>query len=120
MTELPTACPSCRGPLAPARLTCRDCSTVVEGDFSLPQLLRLPAADLEFVMRFVRASGSLKDVAAQYGQSYPTIRNRLNQIITQLGDSTQRRAEKRQAILDAIAKGTLSVAAAEQQLKEAE
>jgi hypothetical protein len=71
-------------------------------------------------MRFVRASGSLKDVAAQYGQSYPTIRNRLNQIITLLGDSTQRRAEKRQAILDAIAKGTLSVAAAEQQLKEAE
>ncbi len=120
MTELPTTCPSCHGTLAPSRLKCRDCSTVVEGEFTLPGLLRLAAADLEFVMRFVRASGSLKDVAAQYGQSYPTIRNRLNQIIAQLGDPNQRRAEKRQAILDAIAKGTLSVAAAEQQLKEAE
>ena len=89
MTELPTTCPSCRGALAPARLKCRECSTVVEGDFTLPGLLRLSSADLEFVMRFVRASGSLKEVAAQYGQSYPTIRNRLNQIITQIGDTAR-------------------------------
>ena len=62
---------------------------MVEGDFTLPGLLRLSSADLEFVMRFVRVSGSLKEVAAQYGQSYPTIRNRLNQIITQIGDTAR-------------------------------
>jgi hypothetical protein len=116
--EFPTTCPSCRGALAATRLTCGACATQVEGSFELPALLRLSPQDLEFVARFVKASGSLKDLAAQYGQSYPTIRNRLNQVIAQLGDDEQRRIERRHAILDAIAKGTLSVAAAERQLRE--
>ena len=118
MSDLPATCPSCRGALAVVRLRCGACQTAVEGEFALPALLRLPAADLEFVLRFIRASGSLKDLAAQYRQSYPTIRNRLNQVIAQLGDADTSRQERRQAILDAIAKGTLSVAAAERQLKE--
>ena len=118
MADLPATCPSCRGGLAVVRLRCGACQTAVEGDFALPALLRLPPQDLEFVLRFVRASGSLKDLAAKYGQSYPTIRNRLNHVIAQLGDADAGRQEKRQAILDAIAKGTLSVAAAELRLKE--
>ena len=118
MADFPTTCPSCRGALAATRLTCGACATQVEGSFELPALLRLSPQDLEFVVRFVKASGSLKDLAAQYGQSYPTIRNRLNQVIAQLGDEAQRRLERRHAILDAIAKGTLSVAAAERQLRE--
>jgi len=40
--------------------------------------------DREFVVRFVIASGSLKEVARQYGVSYPTIRNRLNRLIERL------------------------------------
>lgn len=118
MAELPTSCPSCRGALAASRLLCSACGTAVEGQFDIPLLLRLSDADLEFVIRFVRASGSLKDVAAQYGLSYPTVRNRLNHIVTQLSETDQHRADKRLAILDAIAKGTLTVAAAERQLRE--
>lgn len=118
MPEFPTTCPSCRAALAATRLTCGACGTQVEGSFELPALLRLSPPDLEFVARFVKASGSLKDLAAQYGQSYPTVRNRLNQVIAQLGDEAQRRLERRHAILDAIAKGTLTVAAAERQLRE--
>jgi len=40
--------------------------------------------DREFVVRFVMASGSLKEVARQYGVSYPTIRTRLNRLIERL------------------------------------
>ena len=118
MAELPTSCPSCRGALAASRLICTSCRTAVEGHFDIPVLLRLSDADLEFVLRFVKASGSLKDVAAQYGLSYPTVRNRLNHVIEQLTEPGQSRADKRLAILDAIANGTLTVAAAEQQLRE--
>ena len=117
MADLPGTCPSCRGALAVVRLRCGACQTAVEGEFALPVLLRLSPEDLEFMMRFIRASGSLKDLAAQYRQSYPTIRNRLNQVIAQLGDVDASRQEKRHAILDGIAKGTLSVAAAERQLR---
>lgn len=100
------------------RLKCTGCDTAVEGRFDIPLLLRLSDADLEFVTRFVKASGSLKDIASEYGLSYPTVRNRLNQIITQLNTGSDGRSRKRLAILDAIANGTLTVAAAEQRLRE--
>lgn len=41
----------------------------------------LPPEDLEFLRRFVLASGSLKALAQQYGVSYPTIRLRLDRVI---------------------------------------
>jgi hypothetical protein len=91
----------------------------IEGTFELPTLLRLSADDLAFVVRFVQASGSLKEMAHHHNQSYPTIRNRLNAIIRQLNqaDDAHRNDSERHAILDALAKGTLSVAVAERRLR---
>jgi hypothetical protein len=45
---------------------------------------QLDEADREFVVRFVLASGSLKDVAEGYGVSYPTIRAKLDRLIARL------------------------------------
>jgi hypothetical protein len=40
--------------------------------------------DLMFVKRFLLASGSLKDLAAAYGISYPTVRLRLDRLIQKI------------------------------------
>ncbi len=40
--------------------------------------------DLQFIKRFVLASGSLKEMAAVYGVSYPTVRLRLDRIIAKI------------------------------------
>lgn len=40
--------------------------------------------DLAFIKRFVLASGSLKKLAAAYGVTYPTIRLRLDRLITKI------------------------------------
>ena len=40
--------------------------------------------DLSFVKRLVLASGSLKEVAAGYGISYPTVRLRLDRLIARI------------------------------------
>jgi hypothetical protein len=40
--------------------------------------------DLAFIKRLVLASGSLKDVAASYGISYPTVRLRLDRLIAKI------------------------------------
>jgi len=117
MALLPTRCPSCDSQLTIAKLRCA-CDTLLEGNFEIPALLRLSPADLDFVLRFVKSSGSLKEMARQVGQSYPTVRNRLNDIIKQLNDTQRSNAERRQSILDAIANGTLSVADAEKKLRE--
>ncbi len=42
---------------------------------------QLPAEDIEFFRQFILASGSLKDLAKQYGISYPTVRLRLNRLM---------------------------------------
>ena len=40
--------------------------------------------DLSFLKRFVLASGSLKDLAAVYGISYPTVRLRLDRLMEKI------------------------------------
>ena len=44
-------------------------------------LLTLPREDLDLIVELVLKSGSLKDLAAAYGVSYPTIRLRLDRVI---------------------------------------
>ena len=40
--------------------------------------------DLTFIKKFILASGSLKEVAALYGVSYPTVRLRLDRLIQKI------------------------------------
>jgi hypothetical protein len=47
-------------------------------------LSQLTDEDLAFVKRLVLASGSLKEVAAGYGISYPTVRLRLDRLIAKI------------------------------------
>jgi hypothetical protein len=86
-TTLPSHCPSCGGSLAVRRLHCPSCDTEVEGLYPLPALVSLSRDDQEFTLEFVRSSGSLKEMARIMGVSYPTVRNRLDEIIRKLSDS---------------------------------
>jgi hypothetical protein len=58
----------------------------VEGLYPLPALASLPREDQEFVLDFIKSSGSLKEMAALLKVSYPTVRNRLDDIIGKLED----------------------------------
>ncbi|MGL5977625.1 MAG: DUF2089 domain-containing protein [Erysipelotrichaceae bacterium] len=89
MKKTPTQCPACETPLIISELRCDACDTRVQGNFLFPQLLQLSQEDLSFVMDFLRFRGSLKDLGAQYGISYPTARNRLDQVLLRLGLSKQ-------------------------------
>ena len=50
----------------------------------------LEEEDAVFIKKFILASGSLKEVAAQYGVTYPTVRLRLDRLIQkiQIGEDT--------------------------------
>lgn len=82
-------------------------------------ILRLEAEDLEFVLKFVLASGSLKEVATLYGVSYPTIRARLDRLIGRLQMLSAGRTPDPMADLlaDYVAQGQLSGPAAKQILR---
>lgn len=49
-----------------------------------PWLRDLDEDDLQFIKRFILASGSLKELALAYGVSYPTLRARLDRLISKV------------------------------------
>ncbi len=44
----------------------------------------LEEEDVAFIKRFVLSSGSLKEMAAEYGVTYPTVRLRLDRLIQKI------------------------------------
>ena len=51
----------------------------------VPEWMRnLEEEDVVFLKKFVLASGSLKEIASQYGVTYPTVRLRLDRLIQKI------------------------------------
>jgi hypothetical protein len=107
------------------RVRLTDTGVVIEGPFTLPPLAQLPAEDQVFVAAFVRCHGSIKQMEKYFGVSYPTIKNRLNKIGSQLsfveieqGPDVDAPAPTRSEVLDRLSRGELTVAQALEQLKQ--
>jgi len=47
-------------------------------------MANLDDEDVSFIKKFILASGSLKEVAKQYGVTYPTVRLRLDKLIQKI------------------------------------
>ncbi|MGI6181398.1 MAG: DUF2089 family protein [Agathobaculum sp.] len=47
-------------------------------------MAQLEEEDIAFIKRFILASGSLKQVAGEYGVTYPTVRLRLDRLIQKI------------------------------------
>jgi hypothetical protein len=90
MKVMPTICPACKNQVKVKSLLCQNCETQIEGLYQLPPLARLSAEDQLFLLDFIKASGSLKEMARLLRLSYPTVRNRLDEIIerVKLAEST--------------------------------
>ena len=96
----------------------------IDGRFDLPPLAQLTAEDQVFVAAFVRCHGSIKQMEKYFGVSYPTIKNRLNRIGSQLSfvEITEESATDapltRVEVLDRISRGELTVAQGLERLKQ--
>jgi len=82
--KLPYICPSCSAGLKVASLGCDECETTVSGKFELPVLAKMSTEDQQFILDFIRSSGSLKEMAQRLNLSYPTVRNMLDDLISKL------------------------------------
>ncbi len=56
----------------------------LEGDFELPPLAQITSEDQIFVMAFIKANGSIKEMEKVFGISYPTVKKRLKRIADRL------------------------------------
>ena len=118
MHSAPTLCPICQSELTVARLHCSSCDTSIEGQFAAGHFSNLTPEQMQFVFTFVRCEGKINRMEQELGVSYPTIRNRLHEVIRALGfepgkeESTEIGDEKRRAILEDLDAGKISAAAA--------
>ncbi|MDP4162108.1 MAG: DUF2089 domain-containing protein [Bacillota bacterium] len=88
-----TNCPVCSKALKITRLHCNHCLTTIENEFELTKLASLSQEQLQFIETFIVCRGNIKEVEKELGISYPTVRGKLNDIITSLGYDTQKKNE---------------------------
>lgn len=86
MKQLPTRSPFDGGEIIVTRFYCPESDITVEGRFSVQApFAQLSPEQLAFVETFVRMEGKLSRMEGELGLSYPTIRNRLHEVIRALG-----------------------------------
>jgi hypothetical protein len=105
-------CPVCGEALTITRLHCRGCDTSIEGRFYAGRLSQLTPEQLEFVEIFLVCEGKIKAVEERLGKSYPTIRNKLREVIMALGyemeDDSPPADEDRRRILEDLQSGKIT------------
>ncbi|MDN4028994.1 DUF2089 family protein [Chryseobacterium gambrini] len=82
--KLPIVCPSCESALQVSQMKCNNCETTVSGNYELPLYLQLTREEQEFILSFFLSSGSIKEMAKQAGNSYPTMRNKMDDLIEKI------------------------------------
>jgi len=81
-------------------------------------LATLDEDDIRFLYRFVVASGSLKQLAKDYGVSYPTVRTRLDRLIekVKIAESSEKLDPFERSLKLLVADGQVPLAAAKRLL----
>jgi hypothetical protein len=117
MRQTLTNCPVCDGTLEVTKLYCAACDTTIEGHFSGESSLfsRLSPEQVQFALTFIRCEGRINRMEDELNLSYPTIRNRLVEVVRALGFEPAKEEqmikltpEERTRILDDLAQGKLS------------
>ncbi len=118
MSPLVTSCPSCgQKEVQVTKIECRDCGTRFEGQFEIPKLLKLSSEQLHFVMEFVKCSGSLKQMAKIQKISYPTLRNKLNELIEVIESLEKTKGVSKDEILQLLEDGKITAKQAAKKLQ---
>ncbi|MBA2651848.1 MAG: DUF2089 family protein [Tatlockia sp.] len=117
MGKIISHCPSCESnQVEVVKMGCSACGMTFEGNFSVPKLLQLSEVDLQFILDFVLNSGSLKEMAKLQAVSYPTLRNRLNNLIESIRSLESKKQTSKEEILQLLELGKITAKEATQLL----
>jgi hypothetical protein len=133
MLKLFERCPACGGPLVITECRCANCQLQMRGELQPGQFSVLTPDQLTFIRQFLRVRGNLTELEKVLGVSYPTIRNKLDEInlaldraeivptaaveAAQPAGSADPGEQARQVILRQVAAGQLSATEGVQRLR---
>ena len=117
MQKVLTQCPACSNPLAVTALYCTVCETGLTGHFATCEFCRLSEEQITFVRLFIQRRGNLSEMEKVLNISYPTVRNKLDEVIRLLQPLPVPPQGGRDAILRRVASGELGAEEALAELK---
>lgn len=123
---MPAKCPVCNNELHVLQMGCEQCGTNVEGSFKTCRFCRLDADYLQFLELFLRCRGNLKTMERELGVSYPTVRARLDSLLSvlELTPEPDRREEnaeeiaaRQRAVIERLERGEITAEEAMKHLR---
>lgn len=119
-------CPICGRNTEVTAIRCSGCGTRIEGHFRLCRFCRLTEEQKSFIESFIKCRGNIKEVEKELGISYPTVKNRLEDVADALGygftqgysSSGYELGARRLEILGKLENGEISVEEALDLLKD--
>ena len=101
-------CPTCKTIMQISLLQCKECNLNVQGCFHAPRLSRLSQENRKLAEMFLLTGGSLKHLAEKMQLSYPTLRRKVDEMISELSKLRADDTRESEMILDKIEKGLMS------------
>ena len=115
MIPLPNKCPFGGGQIVVTQFYCPETNITIDGRFSVDApFAQLTPEQLHYMETFVRCEGKLSRMEGELGLSYPTLRNRLHDVIRALGYEPGKEEpaaiteEDRKGVLGALDGGEIS------------
>ncbi len=107
--EMLGMCPVCGGETKITKVRCEKCNTEISGRFEPCKFCKLSMQQKLFVEVFIKNRGNIKEIEKELRISYPTVRNKLEEVISALGYIPDNKvsAAKRD-ILDKLSRGEIT------------
>lgn len=107
--ETPGKCPICRNDVKVTEIHCRNCSTTIRSEFDLCRFCKLNEQQKYFIEVFIKNRGNIKEIEKELGVSYPTVRNKLDEVISALGYRVehQKPSANIKEVLEKLSKGEI-------------
>ncbi|MFW6035848.1 MAG: DUF2089 domain-containing protein [Halothermotrichaceae bacterium] len=102
-------CPVCNHQVKVTEVSCNKCHTVISGNFELNKFSRLTEEQQYFIEMFIKNRGNIKEMEKELNISYPTVRNKLEEVRKALGfiENNKPKVNKKE-ILEQLSKGEIS------------
>ncbi len=103
-------CPVCDSELQITEVYCRHCETTIRSEFELCRFCKLTGPQKYFIEIFIKNRGNIKELEKELGISYPTVRNKLDEVIGALGYQVEQPKTyvNRKEVLEKLSRGEIN------------
>ena len=87
--EVMGKCPICNSPVEITEVSCNSCKSTIIGHFKPCKFCSLSQEHKEFAEIFIKNRGNIKEIEREMSISYPTVKGKLDALISALGYKSQ-------------------------------